>query len=134
MPGDRRPLAAVLAANVVSITGNALTGMAVPWLVLQSTGSAAKAGIVAFCATLPVVLSAMAGGPVIDLIGRRRVGITSDLVCGAVVAAVPLLRFAGLLQFWMLCGLMAVTGLFHAPGRLPAAYCCPRSPSAPGCR
>ena len=32
-PSDRRPLAAVLAANVVSITGNALTHMGVPWFV-----------------------------------------------------------------------------------------------------
>nr|WP_307795143.1 MFS transporter [Actinacidiphila acididurans] len=116
MPGDRRPLASVLAANVVSISGSALTGMGVPWFVLQSTGSAAKAGVVAFCAMLPVVLSAMAGGPVIDLIGRRRVGVASDLVCGAAVATIPLLQLVGVLRFWMLCGLMAVTGLFHAPG------------------
>ncbi|WP_432012135.1 MFS transporter [Streptomyces cucumeris] len=116
LPGERRPFAAVLAANVTSITGNALTGMGVPWFVLQSTGSAAKAGLVAFCTMLPVVLSAVVGGPAIDLIGRRRVGITSDLVCGAAVGAVPLLEFAGVLRFWMLCGLMAITGLFHAPG------------------
>jgi MFS family permease len=116
LPGNRRPFTAVLAANVVSITGNALTGMGVPWFVLQSTGSAAEAGFVALCTMLPVVLSAVAGGPVIDLIGRRRVGIASDLVCGAAVAAVPLLEFAGVLRFWMLCGLMAVTGLCHAPG------------------
>jgi MFS family permease len=116
LPGDRRPFVAVLVANVVSITGNALTGMAVPWFVLQSTGSAAKAGIVAFCTMLPVVLSAIVGGPAIDLIGRLRVGIASDLVCGAAVAAVPLLQFAGVLPFWVLCGLMAVTGLFYAPG------------------
>jgi MFS family permease len=116
LAGSRRPLVAVLAANVVSITGNALTQLSVPWFVLQSTGSAGRAGIVAFCTMLPVVLSAIAGGPVIDLIGRRRVGVASDLVCGAAVAAVPLLQFAGVLQFWMLCGLMAVTGLFQAPG------------------
>lgn len=116
MPGNRRPFTAVLAANVVSITGNALTGMAVPWFVLQSTGSATKAGIVAFCTMLPIVLSAVVGGPVIDLIGRRRVGVASDLVCGAAVAAVPLLEFVGALRFWMLCGLMAVAGLFHALG------------------
>jgi MFS family permease len=116
LPGDHRPLAAVLAANVVSITGNALTQLAVPWFVLQSTCSAARAGIVAFCTMLPIVLSAIVGGPVIDRIGRRQVSITSDLVCGAAVAAVPLLQLAGVLQFWMLCTLMAVTGLFHAPG------------------
>ncbi|WP_327288332.1 MFS transporter [Streptomyces sp. NBC_01198] len=116
MAGNRRPLAAVLAANVVSISGNALTGMGVPWFVLQSTGSAGKAGVVAFCTMLPVVLSAVVGGPVIDRVGRRRVGVASDLVCGVVVGAVPVLESAGVLRFWMLCGLMAVTGLCHAPG------------------
>ena len=116
MPGDRRPFAAVLAANIVSIGGNALTQMGVPWLVLQNTGSAAKAGVVAFCTMLPVVLSATAGGPVIDRIGRRRVSVASDLVRGAAVAAVPTLQLAGVLHFWMLCALMAVSGFFQAPG------------------
>jgi MFS family permease len=90
--------------------------MGVPWFVLQSTGSAAKAGIVAFCTMLPVVLAALVSGPVIDRIGRRRVAVISDLVCGVAVAAIPLLQFAGVLQFWMLCALMAVTGLFRTPG------------------
>ena len=113
---ERRPLAALLAANVVSVTGSAVTLMGVPWFVLQSTGSAADAGVVAFCAMLPVVLSALAAGPAVDRVGRRRVSIVSDLVCGLAVGAVPLLQSAGMLRFWMLCALMGVTGLFHAPG------------------
>ncbi|WP_253208871.1 MFS transporter [Streptomyces niphimycinicus] len=116
LTGDRRALTAVLAANLVSITGNCLTYMGVPWFVLQSTGSAAKAGIVAFCTLLPVVLAALVGGPVIDRIGRRRVSVASDLACGIAVAAIPLLQFVGILQFWMLCVLMAMTGLFRSPG------------------
>jgi MFS family permease len=112
----RRPLAVLLAANVISITGSSLTLIGVPWFVLQSTGSAADAGIVAFCALLPVALAALAGGPLVDRLGRRRVSIVSDLVGGMMVGAVPLLQFAGLLRFWMLCALMAVAGLFHAPG------------------
>jgi len=116
LTGDRRPLTAVLAANLVSITGNCLTYMGVPWFVLQSTGSAAKVGIVAFCTLLPVVLAALVGGPVIDRIGRRRVSVASDLACGLAVAVIPLLQFAGILQFWMLCALMAMTGLFRSPG------------------
>ncbi|WP_128984981.1 MFS transporter [Streptomyces roseicoloratus] len=113
---SRLPLAAVLSANAVSISGNSLTLIGVPWFALETTGSAAKAGLVAFCAAAPVVLSALAGGPVIDRIGRRRVSVASDLVCALALAAIPLLSRAGLLQFWMLCALMAVTGLFHAPG------------------
>ncbi|MFF1379439.1 MFS transporter [Streptomyces sp. NPDC058308] len=116
LAGDRRPLTAVLAANLVSITGNCLTYMGVPWSVLQSTGSAAKVGIVAFCTLLPVVLAALVGGPVIDRIGRRRVSVASDLACGVAVAAIPLLQFAGILHFWTLCVLMAMTGLCRSPG------------------
>ncbi|MFD5324286.1 MFS transporter [Streptomyces sp. NPDC127092] len=113
---SRSPLAAVLSANAVSISGNSLTLIGVPWFALETTGSAGKAGLVAFCAAAPVVVSALAGGPVIDRIGRRRVSVVSDLVCALALAAIPLLSRAGLLQFWLLCALMAVTGLFHAPG------------------
>lgn len=116
--GDKRPLTTVLAANTVSITGNSLTLIGVPWFALDTTGSPGKAGLVAFCATLPVLVSAIAGGPVIDRLGRRRVSIVSDLVCALALAAVPLLHRAGVLEFWMLCALMALTGLCHAPGQM----------------
>lgn len=118
---SRRPFAAVLAANTVSIAGSSLTLIGVPWFVLQTTGSAGRAGVVAFCATLPVVIAALAGGPVIDRIGRRRVSAASDVICAVSVGAIPLLHGAGLLDFWMLCALMAVGGLVHTPG-LTARY------------
>ncbi|MEU6315189.1 MFS transporter [Streptomyces sp. NPDC047014] len=113
---SRRPLIAVLGANTVSIAGSSLTLIGVPWFVLQTTGSAARAGVVAFCATLPVIVAALIGGPVIDRIGRRRVSAVSDLVCGLSVGAIPLLHHAGVLEFWMLCALMALGGLVHTPG------------------
>ncbi|MFJ4774799.1 MFS transporter [Streptomyces sp. NPDC088762] len=118
---SRRPFTAVLAANTISIAGSSLTLIGVPWFVLQTTGSAGRAGIVAFCATLPVVIAALAGGPVIDRIGRRRVSAASDVICGVAVGAIPLLHRAGVLEFWMLCALMAVGGLVHTPG-LTARY------------
>ncbi|MFB6870864.1 MFS transporter [Streptomyces sp. NPDC056323] len=116
--GDRSriPLVAVLSANSISRAGSSLTLIGVPWFVLETTGSAGRAGVVAFCATLPIVVSALIGGPVIDRIGRRRVSVVSDLVCSLSVAAIPLLHFADALDFWMLCALMAVGGLMHTPG------------------
>lgn len=113
---SKRPLAAVLTANTISIAGSSLTLIGVPWFVLQTTGSAGRAGVVAFCATLPVVVAALVGGPVIDRIGRRRVSAASDLICALSVGAIPLLHYAGLLEFWMLCALMALGGLVHTPG------------------
>ena len=44
----RVPLAALLAANVVSITGNRLTQLAIPWFVLQTTDSVVQTGLVGF--------------------------------------------------------------------------------------
>ncbi|MFE7353593.1 MFS transporter [Streptomyces sp. NPDC057543] len=96
--------------------GSSLTLIGVPWFVLETTGSAGRAGVVAFCATLPIVVSALIGGPIIDRIGRRRVSVASDLVCGVAVAAIPMLHYANALAFWMLCALMAVSGLLHTPG------------------
>ncbi|MCY0929690.1 MFS transporter [Streptomyces sp. H27-H1] len=118
---SRRPFTAVLLANTISIAGSSLTLIGVPWFVLQTTGSAGRAGIVAFCATLPVAVAALVGGPVIDRLGRRRVSAVSDLICGLSVGAIPLLHYSGLLEFWMLCALMAVGGLVHTPG-LAARY------------
>ncbi|MFJ2024356.1 MFS transporter [Streptomyces sp. NPDC087897] len=113
---NRVPLAATLAANSVSTAGTSLTLIGVPWFVLETTGSAGRAGVVAFCATLPIVVAALIGGPVIDRIGRRRTAIASDAVCATAIAAIPLLHFAGVLDFWMLCALMALSGFAHTPG------------------
>ncbi|MFJ6485318.1 MULTISPECIES: MFS transporter [unclassified Streptomyces] len=122
---SRRPLVGVLAANTISIAGSSLTLIGVPWFVLQTTGSAGRAGVVAFCATLPVIVAALVGGPVIDRIGRRRVSVASDLISGLSVGAIPLLHYAGVLEFWMLCALMAVGGLVHTPGLTARAVLLP---------
>ncbi|MFB6669227.1 MFS transporter [Streptomyces parvus] len=114
--GNRTPLAATLAANSISTAGTSLTLIGVPWFVLETTGSAGRAGVVAFCATLPIVVAALIGGPVIDRFGRRRTAVVSDAVCAAAIAAIPLLHFAGVLDFWMLCALMALNGFAHTPG------------------
>ncbi|QSS90994.1 MFS transporter [Streptomyces sp. M54] len=113
---NRTPLAATLAANAISTAGTSLTLIGVPWFVLETTGSAARAGVVAFCATLPIVVAALIGGPVIDRIGRRRTAVASDAVCASAIAAIPLLHFAGALDFWVLCALMALNGFAHTPG------------------
>lgn len=37
---------ALLAAQAVSVTGNRIAMLAIPWFVLQTTGSAAQTGVV----------------------------------------------------------------------------------------
>ncbi|MFI6694951.1 MFS transporter [Streptomyces sp. NPDC050433] len=116
VPIQRWPLTAVLTANAISATGRTLSMIGIPWFVLQTTGSAGRAGVVAFCATVPVVISAIIGGPVIDRIGRRRVSIASDLLCALSVGSIPLLHRADALPFWTLCALVGLHGLAYTPG------------------
>jgi hypothetical protein len=61
------PALALLSANAVSITGNAMVSVAIPWFVLQTTGSAAKTGFTFAAIGLFNVLATFFGGPVIRL-------------------------------------------------------------------
>ncbi|MGN6030294.1 MAG: hypothetical protein ACTHQE_01385, partial [Thermomicrobiales bacterium] len=45
---NRMPIVALLVANAISLFGEALTAIAIPWYVYATTGSAAKMGIVGF--------------------------------------------------------------------------------------
>ena len=58
---------ALLSANAVSITGKAMVSVAIPWFVLQTTGSAAKTGFTFAAIGLFNVLATFFGGPVIRL-------------------------------------------------------------------
>lgn len=116
MTTDRRPFAGLLAANAVSITGNVLTVLAIPWFVLQTTGSAAKTGIAAAASSLPIMLSAAFSGTFADRIGHRRASIVSDLASAAIVGLVPLLHATVGLAFWQLLCLVFLRSMFATPG------------------
>ena len=96
----RVPLFALLLANAVSLTGNTLTFVAVPWFVLQTTGSAARTGLAGGAAFLAAVLAGLFGGPIVDRLGFRRTSVLADLASCASVAAIPLLHNTVGLAFW----------------------------------
>lgn len=110
------PLVALLAANAVSLVGNALTAVALPWFVLATTGSPARAGLVAAAGMLPAAAAGIFGGAVIDRLGFKRTSVAADLISGLGVAAIPLLLATVGLPFWLLLGLVAVGALLDIPG------------------
>ena len=57
----RWPLIALLAANVISETGNRITTLAIPWYVLSGGGSGLQVGLVGFFNLVPTVLVAFLG-------------------------------------------------------------------------
>jgi MFS family permease len=75
----RSPIAALLSANAISMTGNVLADVAIPWFVLQTTGSAAKTGLVLGVAGAGKVAAAALTGPVVDPLGLRRTSVATDL-------------------------------------------------------
>jgi MFS family permease len=111
-----RPLWVLLGANAVSLAGDRMAALAIPWFVLVTTGSAAKAGIVGFFTILPVVLAALFGGTIVDRLGARRTSVLADLLSGTTVAAIPALHAADLLSFPLLLLLVFAGALLDTPG------------------
>ena len=107
---------ALLAANAVSETGNVLAFVAIPWFVLQTTGSAARTGVAGGAFLLAAVVAGVFGGPVVDRMGFKRVSIVADLAGAVTVALIPLLYHTVGLLFWQLLALVFLGGFLDAPG------------------
>lgn len=117
MSARRLPLLALVAANTASQLGNVVAVVALPWFVLATTDSPARAGIVAFAATLPLAFGAVVGAPVVDRIGVRRASVLADLGAAAAIAGIPLLHALGTLRFWHVVALAFAAAALEAPGR-----------------
>jgi predicted MFS family arabinose efflux permease len=83
-------------------TGQALSGLgsqmslvAYPLLVLAVTGSPAKAGVVGFAKTLPIVLLALPAGVLADRVNRKRLMVSCDAVRALALASIPVALLAG---------------------------------------
>ena len=113
---DRRPVTAVLVANAVSLTGDALAAVAIPWFVLETTGSATKAGLSGGVAVLPAFVAGIFGGTIVDRLGPKRASVTADLVGGTAVLLIPLLYATVGLAFWQLLALVLLGGALDIPG------------------
>jgi len=112
----RLPLMSLFGANSVSLLGNQFSYIAVPWFVLETTGSAARTGVVGFFSLLPLLLGGIIGGAITDRLGFRRISIAADLGSGLALALIPLLYSTVGLAFWQLLLLVFCRGLFNTPG------------------
>lgn len=110
------PLYCLFIANAISLVGNVFTMIAIPWFVLQTTGSATKTGITGFFTILPVVLAGFFGGTIVDRLGYKRTSIYSDLASGFTTALVPILYFTAGLEFWQLMVLVFLGAFLDTPG------------------
>jgi hypothetical protein len=125
---DRRPLAGFLGAVGVSALGTRMSFLALPWLVLTTTGSPTLTGVVAFAEMAPYVAVQALGGPLVDRLGAWRVSVGTDLLAAVFVGLVPALSAARLLALPALALLVAAAGAARGAGD------CARDVMVPGVR
>ena len=106
----RRPLHGLIAAYLVSGVGTAMSVVAIPWLVLVSTGSATSTGVVGFAQMAPYVLLQATAGPFVDRFGMRRTFLAGNTAAALAMCAIPLLHAVGGLRLSTLVLLVAVAG------------------------
>jgi MFS family permease len=112
----RAPLYALFVADSISLVGNVVAQLAIPWFVLVETGSPTLTGLAVFFNFLPVVLAGFFGGVIVDRLGFRTTSVVADLASAAAVAAIPLLHSTVGIELWQLMTLVFVGALLDAPG------------------
>lgn len=106
----------LLVANTLAYTAETISMVAIPWFVLELTGSYARMGIVGFFTVTPRVIAMFFGGPIIDRLGFRTSSIASDLLSGFSVMAIPILYASGHLTFVWLLVFVSIGAVFDGPG------------------
>lgn len=80
-----------LASYGASLLGNSVTAIALPLLVLFTTGSPLGAGAVAFAAAVPSALAGLLMGSLVDRINRRTAAILADVMSALALALLPII-------------------------------------------
>src|SRR5215831_14327029 len=84
----------------LSLLGDQFYIVALPWVVLQLTGSAVAMGTVAMCAGIPRAALMLMGGAVTDLVSPRKVLMVTASARAVLVGAIGLLLELHVLQLW----------------------------------
>jgi len=111
---QRSAFARLQAANISSGVANGVVMITVPWLVLERTGSPARAGLLAALVSLPGIFVSPVVGGLIDRVGRRAVSALSDVLsCLSVLLFVIGEVVTELTYIWI--ALFAVLGAVFDP-------------------
>jgi len=98
----------------ISVLGDQFYLVALPWLVLQLTGSGLALGTILMTAAIPRAALMLVGGAVIDRFSARRVVMFTATTRGLLVGAVALLIWLGVIQLWHLYLLTLAFGVADA--------------------
>lgn len=128
------PVAGLVLSQALCYTATRLAMVAVPWFVLETTGSPARMGLVLFCEVGSYALARLLGGPLLDRWGQRAVSVRADAAASAAVLCVPPAHAAGVLSFPLLLALVTVIGLATGPAEAAKVSLAPAAAAAAGVR
>lgn len=117
-PLAHRDFALLWSGQTFSIVGNFVAQVALPWQVLQLTGSAVQMGIVVAINIATNVVFLLFGGVLVDRLPRRRVLLACDLTSAVGVGLIAALGGTGVLRIEHLYAIAVVggaTGAFFGP-------------------
>jgi MFS family permease len=113
---QRTPFFALLVSYAMVYFSLMIAMVAVPWFVLETTGSAARTGIVAAVQGVPMVFAGIFGGVIVDRVGFKRTAMIADLVAGIAFGMIPLLYYTTGITFWQLLFFVFLRATFDTPG------------------
>ena len=99
--------------QLVSAVGTRIGFLGRPLLVLAATGSPAAAGVASFAFTLPLVLSMLPAGAILDRTDRRRVMVVCDVIRGLAAASIVLALWGGWLTFGLILATSVIGGVAY---------------------
>ncbi|MGW4379228.1 MFS transporter [Kitasatospora sp. NPDC004531] len=109
-----RQFARLFVGQSLSVLGDRVSFVALPFAVLSIGGSAADVGLVTGAGLVPMLVFTLIGGVWADRIPRQWIMLVSDLVRCAVQAAVAVLLLTGTARVGVLALLMVVFGVADA--------------------
>ena len=99
------------AGNTVSALGTSISGIAFPLLVLYTTGSVAKAGLITAASQIGMVATTLWGGALADRVSRKAIMIIGPVVQAAALGTVAVLVRVGHVPLATLAAMACVSGL-----------------------
>lgn len=120
------PLVALLLACGTSSFGASMTLIAIPWFVLQTTGSGSRTGLIAAVETIGLLVSVALAGPLIDRFGAYRASVVADVVTMLAIVAIPVLHATAGLSLPVIALLSFVIGAGRSPSRSAKQVLLPR--------
>src|SRR5690348_10162108 len=98
--------------QTISILGDALYAVALPWLILTNGGNAQELGIVLAAYGIPRAASMLVGGWLSDHLRPRQVMLMADAVRLLLMAVLAALALEGHPTLWQLCAIAVPLGAF----------------------